>query len=49
MKWLLELQVYKIDMFFKRVKIEDKNNIYEIVFATYVKKLEKDKIYINKL
>ena len=36
-------------MSFKRVKIENKNNIYEIVFATYVKELEKDKIYINKL
>ena len=49
MKWLLELQVYKINISFKRMKIENKNNIYKIIFATYVKKLEKDKIYINKL
>ena len=36
-------------MSFKRMKVEDKNNIYKIVFTTYVKKLEKDKIYVNKL
>ena len=36
-------------MSFKRIKAEDKNNVYKIVFATYMKEFEKDKIYVNKL